>query len=51
VIEGDEADMMKAFATFAGRAGSHAGLSDAVDSGLRRHFAVALIAFGVAKIG
>jgi len=51
VIEGDEADMMKAFSTFAGRAGSHAGLSDAVDSGLRRHFAVALIAFGVAKIG
>jgi hypothetical protein len=51
VIEADEADLMKAFATFAGRAGSHAGLSDAVDSGLRRHFATALIAFGVAKIG
>lgn len=51
VIEEDEADLMKAFATFAGRAGSHAGLSDAVDSGLRRHFAAALIAFGVAKIG
>ena len=51
VIEEDEADLMKAFAKFAGRAGSHAGLSDAVDSGLRRHFAVALIAFGVAKIG
>jgi hypothetical protein len=51
VIEEDEADLMKAFAAFAGRGGSHAGLSDAVDSGLRRHFAVALIAFGVAKIG
>jgi len=50
-IEEDEADLMKAFATFAGRAGSHAGLSGAVDSGLRRHFAAALIAFGVAKIG
>jgi hypothetical protein len=51
VMEQDEADLMKAFGVFAGRAGSHAGLSDAVDSGLRRHFAVALIAFGVAKIG
>jgi hypothetical protein len=51
VIEEDEADLMKAFSTFAGRAGSHAGLSDAVDSGLRRHFAAALISFGVAKIG
>jgi hypothetical protein len=51
VIEADEAELMKAFAAFAGRAGSHAGLSDAVDSGLRRHFAAALIAFGVAKIG
>jgi hypothetical protein len=51
VIEEDEGDLMKAFATFAGRAGSHAGLSDAVDAGLRRHFAAALIAFGVAKLG
>ena len=42
---------MKAFATFAGDAGSHAGLSDAVESGLRRHFAASLIAFGVAKLG
>jgi hypothetical protein len=51
VIEEDEADLMKAFAIFAGRAGSHAGLSDAVESGLRRHFAASLIAFGVAKLG
>jgi hypothetical protein len=51
VIEPDEAELMKAFGVFAGRAGSHAGLSDAVEAGLRRHFAAALIAFGVAKIG
>jgi len=36
---------------FAGRAGSHAGLSGAADSQLRRHFATALIAFAVAKLG
>jgi hypothetical protein len=51
LFEEDEAELMKAFAAFAGRAGSHAGLSDAVDSGLRRHFAAALIAFAVAKLG
>jgi hypothetical protein len=50
-IDEDEADLMKTFAVFAGRAGSHAGLSDASDSQLRRHFATALIAFGVAKFG
>jgi hypothetical protein len=50
-IEEDESDLMRAFATFAGRAGSHAGLSDATDSQLRRHMATALIAFGVAKLG
>jgi hypothetical protein len=50
-IDEDEADLMRTFATFAGRAGSHAGLSDATDSQLRRHFATALIAFGVAKLG
>jgi hypothetical protein len=49
-IEEDEADLMRAFATFAGRAGSHAGLSGATDAQLRRHMATALIAFGVAKL-
>jgi hypothetical protein len=51
IIEEDEADLMKSFVTFAGRDGSHAGLSDATDSQLRRHFASALIGFGVAKLG
>ena len=51
IIEEDEAELMRSFATFAGRAGSHAGLSDATDSQLRRHFASALIGFGVAKLG
>jgi hypothetical protein len=50
-IDEDESDLMRTFATFAGRAGSHAGLSDANDSLLRRHIATALIAFGVAKLG
>jgi hypothetical protein len=50
-VEEDESDLMRTFATFAGRAGSHAGLSDATDSQLRRHMAAALIAFGVAKLG
>lgn len=50
-LETDESDLMRTFATFAGRAGSHPGLSDATDSQLRRHFATALIAFGVAKLG
>jgi hypothetical protein len=50
-IDEDEGELMRTFATFAGRAGSHAGLSDATDSQLRRHFATALIAFGVAKLG
>lgn len=50
-IDEDEADLMKTFAAFAGRDGSHAGLSDASESQLRRHFAAALIAFGIAKLG
>jgi hypothetical protein len=49
-IEEDEAGLMRTFATFAGRAGSHAGLSGAADAQLRRHMATALIAFGVAKL-
>jgi hypothetical protein len=36
---------------FAGRAGSHAGISDQVDAQLRRHFATALTSFGIAKLG
>lgn len=50
-LEDDEAEILKAFAGFAGRAGSHAGLSGAADSQLRRHFATALITFGIAKLG
>jgi hypothetical protein len=50
-LEEDEADLLRTFMTFAGRAGSHAGLSDATDAQLRRHFATALIAFAVAKLG
>jgi hypothetical protein len=46
----DESDLLKAFAAFAGRNGSHPGLSDAADSQLRRHFATALISFGIAKL-
>lgn len=48
-LEADEAELVKAFMAFAGRAGSHAGTSDATDSQLRRHMASALIAFAVAK--
>lgn len=49
LLEADEAALLKAFMSFAGRAGSHAGLSGAADSQLRRHMAAALIAFAVAK--
>jgi hypothetical protein len=42
---------MRSFARFAGRDGSHAGLSDASESQLRRHFSTALTAFAVAKLG
>lgn len=51
LLEIDEADLLRAFSAFAGRAGSHAGLSDAADAQLRRHFATALIAFAVGKFG
>ena len=49
LLEKDEADLLRSFMAFAGRAGSHAGLSGAADAQLRRHMATALIAFGVAK--
>lgn len=51
LLEQDEAELLRTFMAFAGRAGSHAGLSGAADSQLRRHFATALIAFAVAKLG
>jgi hypothetical protein len=47
----DEADLVRAFMTFAGRDGSHAGISDQVDAQLRRHFATAIMTFAVAKLG
>lgn len=50
-LEPDEGELLRTFMTFAGRAGSHAGLSGAADSQLRRHFSTALIAFAVAKLG
>jgi hypothetical protein len=50
-LEADEADLLRTFMAVAGRAGSHAGLSGAADSQLRRHCATALIAFAVAKLG
>jgi hypothetical protein len=49
ILEEDAAELIKSFARFAGRAGSHAGLSAAADAQLRRHFATALIAFALAK--
>jgi hypothetical protein len=46
----DEADLTRAFMAFAGRAGSHAGISDQVDAQLRRHFATALMSFVITKL-
>lgn len=46
----DEAELIRAFMAFAGRAGSHAGISHQVDAQLRRHMATALISFGIAKL-
>jgi hypothetical protein len=46
----DEADLVRSFVAFAGRAGSHAGISDQVDAQLRRHFATALLSFAIAKL-
>lgn len=50
-IEPDEGTLIQAFMAFAGRAGSHAGLSGAADSQLRRHFATALMVFAYVKLG
>jgi hypothetical protein len=47
----DEAELTRAFMAFAGRAGSHAGISDQVDAQLRRHFATSLMSFAIAKLG
>lgn len=49
VLGDDEAELLRAFSKFAGRDGSHAGLSAAADAQLRRHFSTALIAFAIAK--
>jgi hypothetical protein len=49
-LEKDEAELTRAFMAFAGRAGSHAGISDQVDAQLRRHFATALMSFVVARL-
>lgn len=50
-LAGDEADLIKSFMVFAGRAGSHAGVSEAAVAQLRRHFAAALIVFATQKLG
>jgi hypothetical protein len=50
LIAKDEADLARAFMAFAGRAGSHAGISDQVDAQLQRHFATALLNFAIAKL-
>jgi len=51
LLDEDEANLTLAFMAFAGRAGSHAGLSGAADSQLRRHFATALMVFAITKLG
>ncbi len=51
LLEEDESELLKAFASFAGSAGSHAGMSDATECQLRRHFVSALIVFGITKLG
>ena len=50
-LEQDEAELTRSYMAFAGRAGSHAGVSEAADAQLRRHFAAALITFAVMKLG
>ncbi len=50
-LEKDEAELIQKFMVFAGRAGSHPGLSGAADSQLRRHMATALMTFAIAKLG
>ena len=49
-LERDEGELIKAFMAFAGRDGSHAGISDQAESQLRRHIATALITFAVLKL-
>lgn len=50
-LEGDEGDLTKAFMSFAGKNGSHAGLSGAAECQLRRHFSTALITYAITKLG
>ncbi len=46
-----EAALVKAFMDYAGENGSHAGVSDAAECQLRRHFATAIITFALTKLG
>jgi hypothetical protein len=46
-----EAELVRAFMGYAGDNGSHAGISDAAECQLRRHFATAIITFAVMKLG
>jgi hypothetical protein len=50
ILEGDLADLVRSFSRFAGRDGSHAGISAAADAQLRRHFATALISYAIARL-
>jgi len=49
-LEDDEAELVKSFMAFAGRDGSHAGISEESDAQLRRHMATALISFAILKL-
>lgn len=49
-LQRDEGELIKAFMAFAGKAGSHAGISDQAEAQLRRHIATALITFAVLKL-
>jgi hypothetical protein len=50
-LAADESELLRAAAAFAGAKGSHAGLSDAADSQIRRPIITALIVWGIAKLG
>jgi hypothetical protein len=50
LIDKDLAALLQAFGGFAGRAGSHAGISEGADAQLRRHVATALIAYAIVRL-
>jgi hypothetical protein len=50
LIDKDLSALLQAFGGFAGRAGSHAGISESSDAQLRRHVATALIAYAIARL-